>query len=103
MAPRVREGLSAFLLPSRKCGLAPLTLSELIPPTPLDLFLSGDHGAEVLALHLGDEVDGDILGAGGLAFADVGAVAESFFVHLGNHALDAAGALGVSLRQQREL
>src|SRR5690606_29196221 len=54
-------------------------------------------------VHLGDEIVADELGAGGGALVLVGAVAEAELVHLGDHVEHAAVALGLALREQREL
>src|SRR5690242_11181077 len=56
-------------------------------------------GAEVLAVHLGDELHTDPLGAGGLALVVVGAIAEALPVHLLDHAPHPGGALGLALGQ----
>ena len=52
-------------------------------------------GHAVVAVHLGDEAEGDFLGANGLAGASDGAVAEAFLVHRPDHVEDAAVLLGV--------
>src|SRR5262245_34689765 len=44
--------------------------------------LAGDGGPQVVAVHQRDELDADLLGAGGLALVVVGAVAEPLLVHL---------------------
>src|SRR5690606_2964042 len=58
---------------------------------------------DVLPAHAGDVDDGNALGAGGLAFAVVGAAAKAFDVHLVHHAEDATFPFGMALGQEGEL
>src|SRR6476660_3239545 len=53
------------------------------------------HGGVQVPVESGDHVEGDLLGAGGGAFADVGAAAESFGVVLGGHRHDPGVAFGL--------
>src|SRR5262245_3283797 len=59
-------------------------------------------GLDVVAVHVGDEVDRDLLGAGLLALAVHGARGE-VLLHGVDHGLGAAVALGLALRQQVEV
>ena len=56
-----------------------------------------DLGAGVIAVELGDHIEGDALGADGLAFADVGATTEAFSVHGADHGEGAAVFLDLTL------
>ncbi len=56
-----------------------------------------DLCAGVVAVELGDHVEGDAFGADGLAFADVGATAEAFAVHGADHGEGAAVFLDLTL------
>ena len=53
----------------------------------------------VAAVHLGDDVLGDVLGARGFALVMVRAIAEAGGVHGGDHGLRAVRSLGLALRQ----
>ena len=56
-------------------------------------------GANQVAVHLSDELDGDFLGANGFAFAMIRATAEEFIGHGRHHAQRATIALRLSLRE----
>ena len=58
---------------------------------------------QIFASHARNIFDRDALGTSGLAFAVVGAIAKTFFVHLLHHAQDTSLALRLPLRQQRHL
>ena len=60
-------------------------------------------GDGVFAVHLRDEAGADLGWANRFAFINVGAIAETFLVHLPNHAKNAARALRLTLRQEREM
>ena len=60
-------------------------------------------GLEELAVEASDVGDGDTFGALGFAGTGVGAVAETEFVHLGNHCFGAASCLDLPLREEGEL
>ena len=51
----------------------------------------------------GDDFELDFFGAGGFAFADVGAIGETFDVHLLDHGEGAAVAFDLALRQMAEM
>ena len=79
--------------PLRYCGFDPAApAAELL-----------DHRLAVLAVQLADHLDRDLLRAGGLALAVVGAAAEPLGVHLADHAPRPVEALGLALRQQVEV
>ena len=59
----------------------------------------GEGGFDVIAVGAGDDFELDFFGAGGFAFADVGAVGETFDVHLLDHGESAAVAFHLALRQ----
>src|SRR5690348_4513055 len=69
----------------------------------LDLRPVSETGLEVVAVHEGDVLELDALGAGGLALAMVGAAAELFLVHLGDHVAHADHSLGLALGQVGEV
>ena len=54
----------------------PLLFNNLLLPS-----VSSAHGTKILAVHNGDVVDGNLLGAHGFAFALVRAVAKAFGIH----------------------
>lgn len=54
--------------------------------------------ADVVPIHVGDDVQRNFLGANAGAFSDAGAVSEGFGIHLRDHAEGAALALGFALR-----
>ncbi len=43
------------------------------------------HGVNKVAIHPSDEFDGYLLGTNGFAFAVIGATAEDFLRHRGDH------------------
>ena len=55
--------------------------------------------ANEVVVHSRDYFEVNAFGADGFAFADVGAVAEGFFVHLRDHAEGASVAFGLALRE----
>lgn len=57
-------------------------------------------GDDEVAVEAGDVVNRDALRAGGFAFVEVGAVAESFGFHLAGHGENAFGAFGLSLGKE---
>src|SRR4051794_38552640 len=61
-----------------------------------------DLGLAVVAVHVGDEVEADLFGAGLVALAVVRARAEPA-LHLLDHALDARPPLGLTLREGVEV
>lgn len=60
-------------------------------------------GLEELAVEASDVGDGDTFGALGFAGTSVGAVAETEFVHLGNHCFGTTSCLDLPLREEGEL
>ncbi len=62
-----------------------------------------DVGDGVVAVHRGDEVEADALGAGRFTLTDVGAVAEAFRIHRIHHAKGAAVFLRLALWEDVEL
>ena len=60
-------------------------------------------GLEELAVEASDVGDGDTFGALGFAGTSVGAVAETEFVHLGNHCFGTTSCLDLTLREEGEL
>src|SRR4051794_12113009 len=58
-------------------------------PAVLLVAAVADRCPQVIAVHAGDELNADLLGANSLAFVVVGAVAEALGVHLRHHLLDA--------------
>src|SRR4051794_15134676 len=72
-----------------------LRLHEAAPATQLL-----DHSLPILAVELADPLDRDLLRAGVLALAVVGAAAETLLVHLPDHAAGAVEALGLALGEQ---
>ncbi len=68
------------------------------------LFLTGKQGGlDKLPVEAGDIGDRDLLGAGGLAFPFVTAVAESQLIHLLHHGQGPLGPLWLALREQGQL
>lgn len=61
--------------------------------------LPKETGLEELAIQLGDGGDLDAGGAGSFAFVGIGATAESFFVHLCDHAFGSLVSFGLPLRE----
>src|ERR1035437_7826733 len=70
-------------------------------PRSAELFL--DEGDAVVAVHAGDVFHADFLRAGGFALVLVGAIAESFGVHLSDHGEHAFVAFRLALREQGEV
>ena len=56
-----------------------------------------------VAIHPADELDGDFLGANRLTLAVIGATAEDFLRHRGDHVQRALIALRLSLRKRVEV
>src|SRR5208283_3282697 len=63
----------------------------------------GDGGFDVVVVGAGAYFELDVLGAGGFAFADVGAVGEAFDVHLLDHGQGAAVAFDLALREMAQM
>src|SRR6266508_1402542 len=61
------------------------------------------RGSQILAVHAGDGLDADFLGAHRFAFAFVRAAAEALGVHARHHREDAAVAFDLALRQEAEV
>lgn len=59
--------------------------------------LLGDDAFAVVAVHAGNVIHGDFFGASGLALVVIGAVSETFAVHLANHRKSAFSTLWLSL------
>ena len=64
--------------------------------------LFAESRLQILAVQSRDMIDGDVLRALHLAGAGVRAVAETEFVHLGDHRAGAAGGFRLALREQGE-
>jgi hypothetical protein len=56
-----------------------------------------------IVIHPGDYVQTNSFGADRLAFANIGALAETFLVHARDHSKRAAVALGLTLRKDAEV
>ena len=67
------------------------------------LFLRGQRCPQVVTVHLADEVRRNLYRASCLALVVVGAGTEAFGVHLLDHGQSALHALGLALRQVRQL
>ncbi len=63
----------------------------------------GEGGFDVVAVGEGDYFELDLFRAGGFAFADIGAVGETFGVHLLDHGEGTAIAFYLALRQVTEV
>src|ERR1044072_5889129 len=61
------------------------------------------HGGVQVSVELGDDVEGDLFGAGRGALADVGAGPEAFGVVLGEHRDNPQVSLGLDLWELSEL
>ena len=66
------------------------------------LYLAPQGRADEIPVHHRDEVEGDLLRAGGLALTVVGAGAEALGLHSLHHARDARVALRLALRRLAE-
>src|SRR5688572_18103610 len=62
-----------------------------------------ERAGEVVAVEARDDAEVDVLGARGLALAVERAAAEALLVGGGDQGLRAASALGLALRQRREV
>jgi L-alanine-DL-glutamate epimerase-like enolase superfamily enzyme len=65
--------------------------------------LLAQHRHRVIAVEAGDVIDADFLRAGGFALVLVGAVAESFGIHLADHGEHSLVAFRLALRQVAEV
>src|SRR5580704_19204949 len=79
------------------------TGGQAVSATQTPLFATAQARLEVFAVEPGNIGNGNCRGTGGLAFLGHRAAAESFAIHLCNHRDDTASALGVSLRQKRQV
>ena len=66
-------------------------------------FLSEEFSAKVVVIHAADVGHFNFFRTLGLAGSGIGTAAKTFGIHLRYHGLYAAPALGLSLRQQRQL
>ena len=89
LRPSASSALNDFSLP----------VVERLFSTRSACLVAGEGGPQIVAVHSGDELDADLLRAGGLALVLVGAVAEALRVHLRHHPQHALLALRLALRQ----